>query len=44
VVTSFDGAKHDNIIEAIRSCDTRAVRLTNSLDILFTPAKLFFSI
>lgn len=44
VVTSFDGAKHDNIIEAIRSCDTRAVRLTNSLDILFAPTKLFFSI
>jgi hypothetical protein len=44
VVTSFDGAKHNNIIEAIRSCDTRAVRLTNSLDILFTPTKLFFSI
>jgi hypothetical protein len=44
VVTSFDGAKHDNIIEAIRSCDTRAVRLTNSLDIIFTPTKLFFSI
>jgi len=44
VVTSFDGTKHDNIIEAIRSCDTRAVRLTNSLDILFTPTKLFFNI
>ncbi len=44
VVTSFDGAKHDNIIEAIRSCDTRAVCLTNFLDIFFTPAKLFFSI
>jgi histidinol phosphatase-like PHP family hydrolase len=44
VVTSFDGAKHDNIIEAIRSSDTRAVRLTNSLDILFAPTKLFFSI
>ena len=43
VVTSFDGAKHDNIIEAIRSCDTRAVRLTNFLDIFFTPTKLFFS-
>jgi hypothetical protein len=44
VVTSFDGSKHDNIIEAIRSCDTRSVRLTNSLDILFAPTKLFFSI
>lgn len=44
VVTSYDGTKHDNIIEAIRSCDTRAVRLTNSLDILFTPTKLFFNI
>ena len=44
VVTSFDGAEHDNIIEAIRSCDTRAVRLTNSLDILFTPTKLLFNI
>jgi len=44
VVTSFDGAKHDNIIEAIRSRDTRAVRLTNSLDFLFIPTKLFFNI
>ncbi len=44
VVTSFDGAKHDNIIDAIRSCDTRAVRLSDSLDMLFTPTKLFFNI
>jgi predicted metal-dependent phosphoesterase TrpH len=44
VVTSFDGARHGNIIEAIRSCDTRAVRLTNSIDILYTPTKLFFNI
>ncbi len=44
VVTSFDGAKHDNIIEAVRRCDTRAVRLTDSLDFLFAPAKLFFNI
>ncbi len=44
VVTSYDGAKHDNIIEAIRSYDTRAVRLTNSLDFLFTPAQMFFNI
>jgi hypothetical protein len=44
VVTSFDGTKHDNIIEAIRMRDTRAVRLTNSLDILFSPTKLFFNI
>jgi hypothetical protein len=44
VVTSFDGARHDNIIEAIRRHDTGAVRLTNSLDILFSPTKLFFSI
>lgn len=44
VVTSFDSTNHDNIIEAIRSRDTRAVRLTNSLDILFTPTKLFYNI
>ncbi|KPK01850.1 MAG: hypothetical protein AMK71_04190 [Nitrospira bacterium SG8_35_4] len=44
VVTSFDGAKHGNIIEAIRSRDTRAVRLTNALDILYTPTRLFFNI
>jgi len=44
VVTSFDCAKNANIIEAIRRCDTRAVRLTNALDILYTPTKLFFNI
>jgi len=44
VVTSFDGAKHENIIEAIRSCDTLALRLTNALDILYTPTRLFFNI
>jgi hypothetical protein len=44
VVTSFDGAKHDNIIEAIRNNDTRAVRLTDSLDFLFSPTKMFFNI
>ncbi len=44
VVTSFDGDKHDNIIEAIRNNDTHAVRLTDSLDFLFSPTKLFFNI
>jgi predicted metal-dependent phosphoesterase TrpH len=44
VVTSFDSARNGNIIEAIRRCDTRAVRLTNTLDILYTPTRLFFNI
>ena len=42
-VTQFDRSEENNLIQAIRSKATRAVQITDFLNPLFIPAKLFFS-
>ncbi len=43
-VTVFDRTEQKNLFEAIRNHKTQAFQITNSLDLLFAPTKLFFRI
>ena len=43
-VTQFNRSEEKNIIQAIRNKTTKAVQITDLLNPLFTPTKLFFSV
>lgn len=43
-VTQFDQSREENILEAIRKRETTAVRISDLLDPLFAPTKMFFSL